>query len=652
MATNNDYSNGNGGPSNRSPKHDDTDSNSISSMMNRLRKNRFSLLYLVAAISAVLVISNLTSAPPEKTIDYSKFKQLVSQGAITTVQIGPDYYVGTGPAADKSNAGGTQAVNTPSRYRTVAVNDPGFIPLLDKNGVHYYAIPSRMNPLLGFLLNWIVPFAVMFVIWRLLARRLGNGAGADVLSFGKNRAQVAAEGDTGVRFADVAGCDEAKSELEEVVDFLKRPERYTAIGGKIPKGVLLVGVPGTGKTLLARAVAGEAGVPFFKMSGADFVEMFVGVGAARVRDLFRQAREKSPCIIFIDELDAIGKRRVTGMATNDEREQTLNQLLVELDGFDSRTGVIILGATNRPEILDPALLRPGRFDRQVAVDKPDVEGREAILRIHTRGLSMDDSVDLRKVARSTPGMSGADLANLANEAALLAVRADRQKVMPEDFEEAVEKVVAGLKKKKRLLDPQERRRVAIHETGHALAAHFTPGADPVHKISIIPRGIGALGYTMQLPPEERYLMTERELLAQVDVLLGGRAAEQLVTGEISTGAADDLSRATDIVRRMLTEYGMSTRFPNVYLPSGRPAAMSPEGASMYREYSESTQQYVDEETARIIAERFERVSRLLSDRRVALDEITEKLLVDEVIDADQFAGIVSSHSKPAVERAG
>lgn len=645
MATDRNGSSANGPSSDRDPG---PGKSRLTAVIEQLRRNRFSLFYVVGALALALIVNSFLSAPAEQTVEYSKFKQLIRDGKITTVQIGPDYYIGTGAQPAKS-----AATTTPERFRTVAVNDPGFIPLLDKTNVHYYAIPSRMNPFFAFLLNWIVPFAAMFLVWRLLAKRMGGGAGADVLSFGRNRAKVAAEGDTGVRFADVAGCDEAKSELEEVVDFLKRPERYTAIGGKIPKGVLLVGVPGTGKTLLARAVAGEAGVPFFKMSGADFVEMFVGVGAARVRDLFRQAREKSPCIIFIDELDAIGKRRVTGMSANDEREQTLNQLLVELDGFDSRTGVIILAATNRPEILDPALLRPGRFDRHVAVDKPDVEGREAILRIHTRGLSMDESVDLRKIARSTPGMSGADLANLANEAALLAVRADRVRVLPEDFEEAIEKIVAGLKKKKRLIDPKERRRVAIHETGHALAANFTPGADPVHKISIIPRGIGALGYTMQLPPEERYLMTQRELIAQVDVLLGGRAAELVVTGEISTGASDDLSRAADIVRRMLTEYGMSEKFPNVYLPSARAnAGMAPEGASMYREYSESTQQYVDEETARIIAKRFERVSELLADRRAALDEITDKLLVDEVLDANEFSAIVSRHSKPAVERVG
>lgn len=641
---------------NKSGNEPDRDSDGGKRIAKLLRQNRNSLFFVLAAVVLVLAFNTFASGRGDQIVEFSKFKQLIEAGKITTVQIGTDYYAGTGGVPEPGSTATSGAADTSTRsqvhYRTVAVDDPGFIGLLDRRGVHYYAVPPRMNPAFALVLNWVVPFALMFFVWRFLSKRL-TGGGTDALSFGRNRAHIVAEGDTGIRFADVAGCDEAKSELEEVVDFLKRPERYTSIGGRIPKGVLLVGVPGTGKTLLARAVAGEAGVPFFKMSGAEFVEMFVGVGASRVRDLFRQAREKSPCIIFIDELDAIGKRRMSGMMSNDEREQTLNQLLVELDGFDSRTGVIVLAATNRPEMLDPALLRPGRFDRQVAVEKPDVEGREAILRIHTRGLSMDPAVDLRKIARSTPGMSGADLANLCNEAALLAVRSDHERVLPDDFQEAVEKIVAGLKKKKRLLDPQERRRVAIHESGHALVAHLTPEADPVHKISIIPRGLGALGFTMQLPPDERYLMTRRELLAQVDVLLGGRAAELLATGEISTGAADDLSRATDIVRRMLTEYGMSGKFPNVYLPAGRPStSVSPESASMYREYSESTQQYVDEETARIISERFDRASSILENRRVALDEVTEKLLVDEVIDSDEFVRIVGKSARPSVEIAG
>jgi cell division protease FtsH len=445
----------------------------------------------------------------------------------------------------------------------------------------------------------------------------------------------------------MAGADEAKAELVEVVDFLKNPGRYTAIGGKIPKGVLLVGAPGTGKTLLAKAVAGEAGVTFFRMNGADFVEMFVGVGAARVRDLFKQAREKAPCIIFIDELDAIGRTRSAVMGSNDEREQTLNQLLVEMDGFDSRTGVIILAATNRPEILDPALLRPGRFDRQVLVDKPDLVGREAILRIHSRNVKLADNVELDRVARSTPGFVGADLANLVNEAALRAVREGREQVIQEDFGASIEKVIAGLEKKNRLINPREREIVAHHETGHALIAHYTAGADPVEKISIVPRGMSALGYTLQLPVEDRYLMTEEELYGKIDVLLGGRAAEKLIFDQISTGAANDLSRATDIAKRMITDYGMSEKFSNMSLPYRRESTfLGEENYALQREYSEKTQQYIDEETARIIAERYKRVQNLLRSKETVLKKVAQRLLDSEVIEADEFGKIVSELDAP------
>lgn len=487
----------------------------------------------------------------------------------------------------------------------------------------------------------------LVVIWRFFMSRMSK-VGSNVLSFGKNQSQIVAEGDTNVRFGDVAGADESKAELEEVVDFLKTPDRYTAIGGKIPKGILLVGSPGTGKTLLARAVAGEAGVPFFKMSGADLVEMFVGVGASRVRDLFKQAREKAPCIIFIDELDAVGRRRAGVVAGNDEREQTLNQLLVEMDGFDARAGVILVAATNRPEILDPALLRPGRFDRQVLVDRPDQNGREAILKIHSGGVKLEPSVDLGKVAKSTPGFVGADLANIVNEAALNAVREKRTTVRQGDFEEAIEKVVAGLKKKNRLVDPRERERVAIHETGHAITAAFTEGSDPVEKISIIPRGMGALGFTMQIPAEERYLMTEVELLARVDVLLGGRAAEQIIFDGVSTGAADDLTKAADIVRKMITDYGMSARYRNVYLPYNRNNTfLGQEGITGPREYSEKTQQYIDEEITRTINARFDAVMDLLSMRRELIKMISSELMLRETLNGDEFLGLLAE-SKIAV----
>jgi len=437
--------------------------------------------------------------------------------------------------------------------------------------------------------------------------------------------------------------DEAKAELVEVVDFLKQPQKYEVVGGKIPKGVMLVGPPGCGKTMLAKAVAGEAKVPFFKISGAEFVEMFVGVGAARVRDLFKQAREKAPCIIFIDELDAIGKARGITVVSNDEREQTLNQLLVEMDGFDSKEGVIILSATNRPEILDPALLRPGRFDRQVLVDRPDLNGREAILMIHSKNVKLDKSVDMKKVAQGTPGFSGADLANIVNEAALLAVRAGRSHVLQKDFDNAIERVVAGLEKKNRLINPKERKTVAYHETGHAMVAAYTEGADPVHKISIVPRGLGALGYTIQLPTEDRFLMTEEELLGKIDVLLGGRASEQLFFGEISTGAANDIARATDIARKMITDYGMSDKFENVVLTSQRSSLFLPgQTAPGQREYSESTQQYVDEEITRMVKERYEKVFKLLESKKQVLDKIAKKLLEVEVLEGDEFKAMLEN----------
>lgn len=460
-----------------------------------------------------------------------------------------------------------------------------------------------------------------------------------VMSFGKNKARLVSEGDTGVSFDDVAGADEAKEELMEVVDFLKTPEKYTAIGGKIPKGVLLVGPPGTGKTMLAKAVAGEAGVPFFKMSGADFVELFVGVGASRVRDLFKQARENSPCIIFIDELDAIGKSRAQTAMGNDEREQTLNQLLVEMDGFDSEGSVIIIGATNRPEILDPALLRPGRFDRQVLVDRPDKSGREAILKVHSKEVKLDAEVDFSKIAASTAGFSGADLANLVNEAAILAVRAGRNKVLEADFEEAMEKLVAGLQKKSRVMNEQEKEIVAFHETGHALMAAFTEGADPVQKISIVPRGLGALGYTMQLPTEDRFLINEEELLGRVDVLLGGRAAEQLTFGRVSNGAANDLSRATDIVRKMITEYGMSKKFRNVYLGANQSGYLG-DGTYSRKDYSEETQRYIDDQLAQVIDERYEHVLKLLRREKDLLVKVARHLLEVEVIDASTFKSLL------------
>jgi cell division protease FtsH len=495
------------------------------------------------------------------------------------------------------------------------------------------------------ILSWVLPIGLFILIFRFIMKR--TGLGGNVLSVGQNKAVIIAEGDIATRFSDVAGVDEAKDELVEVVDFLKSPQKYTAIGGKIPKGVLLVGPPGTGKTLLARAVAGEAGVSFFRMSGADFVEMFVGVGAARVRDLFKQARDKAPCIIFIDELDAIGKSRISNVAGgNDEREQTLNQLLVEMDGFDGNIGLILLAATNRPDVLDPALLRPGRFDRQVLVDRPDLIGREAILKIHSKTVKLSPSVDLAAVARSTSGFAGADLANIVNEAALLAVRGGRTFVEQKDFFEAIEKTVAGLQKKSRVMNDEVRKVIAVHESGHALVAALTPNSDPVQKISIIPRGFGALGYTLQMPVEDRYIVTQEELLGKIDVLLGGRAAEELVFGQISTGAANDLTKVTDIARKMITDYGMSERFKNTALTqrgSGMIANTMPD-PFLHREYSEATQQYIDEEVARIAEIRYVYTKDLISDKRSILDRITVLLLEKETLDEKEFNEIIAEGS--------
>ncbi len=606
----------------------------------------FIILLVFLAMNAFMVSrqTNVTS------VDYTQFKSLIEDGTIKRVAIQDQQYIGypftrAQAASDLQNysSNGSSSVSTGTylqSYSTYKVDDASFIPLLDEKGVEYYATAPEKPSILSSILSYVLPFVFIILFWRFLFSKMGGQGGQGVLSFNQNKAKIVAEGDTGVRFADVAGADESKYELEEVVDFLKRPEKYTEIGGKIPKGVLLVGPPGTGKTLLAKAVAGEAGVPFFKMSGADFVEMFVGVGAARVRDLFRQARENSPCIIFIDEIDAIGRSRTSaGIGGNDEREQTLNQLLVEMDGFDSRTGVIIIAATNRPEILDPALLRPGRFDRQVLIDKPDLEGRLAILKIHTKQIKLEDNVDLRKIAQGAAGLAGADLANIANEAALMAVRQQRKVVKQEDFEEAIEKSVAGLERKSRLLNEKERERVAYHETGHALTAFMTKGSEPVSKISIVPRGMGALGYTLQYPTEDRFLLSQSELLGNIDTLLGGRAAEEVIYQEISTGAGNDISRASDLVRRMITEFGMSERYRNITLPTTQSGIAGVSGA---REYSEKAQEYIDAETARIVGERYELVKSNLEKNKKALETITKELLEKEVLGGTEFEALAKS----------
>ncbi len=608
--------------------------------------------WVLLGVGLLLLLSVI--ARPEltsKEIPYSEFKDRVKAGEIKRVVLSETIAKGyTDTAAATAPLSRTAAPAT--FFVTMLVNDPELTKLLDERKIQY----EQENTLVkDFFWHWVMPFALLLLLWRVLfSRAFKMGPGAGIMSFGKNRARLVVDDSKKVTFSDVAGVEEAKEELAEIIEFLKTPQKFRAIGGKIPKGILLVGPPGTGKTLLARAVAGEAEVPFFSLSGSEFVEMFVGVGAARVRDLFAQAVDKSPCIIFIDELDAIGKVRsaVSPMGGHDEREQTLNQLLVEMDGFDTRTGVIIMAATNRPETLDPALLRAGRFDRQVLVDRPDVIGREAILRIHAKNVKISASLDLKKVAARTPGFVGADLANVVNEAALLAVRKGKEEVGMLDFDEAIDRVIAGLQKKTRLINVKEKRIVAHHEMGHALVTYYTEGADPVHKISVIPRGFGALGYTMALPKEDRYLMTQPELLARIDILFGGRVAEQVVFGEVSTGAQDDLQKATDIAKRMVMEYGMSEVCGARTFSNERSSFIqAPSGPIAGREFSDSTAETIDQEVKKILDLSYERVRKLIHSKKDMLVRFASVLTEKEVLEGKDLEDMIREYENPQVVQA-
>ena len=595
------------------------------------KHQKFSVWYVLLGIWFVLILQNvLSGAFAVKVIPYSQFLNLLKEGRIVEVAITADKIQGK-----MKETGVPDGTVIP--FRTVRV-DPEISTLLDQYNITFKG--EVESTLLPTLLSWIVPTALFFGVWFFFMKRM-MGQQQGFMTLGKNKAKIYMESDLNVTFEDVAGVDEAKQELVEVVEFLRHPGKYSELGGKLPKGVLLVGPPGTGKTLLAKAVAGESGVPFFSMSGSEFVEMFVGLGAARVRDLFVQAKQKAPCIIFIDELDALGKARGFGMVGgHDEREQTLNQLLVEMDGFDPKAGVILMAATNRPEILDPALLRPGRFDRQVLVDRPDKQGREAILKVHLKNIKTASNLDVVKLAAMTSGMVGADLANLVNEAALLAVRKNKKEVEMADFEEAVERVVAGLEKKNRLINPREREVVAYHEMGHAIVAFSLPGTDPVQKISIIPRGIAALGYTLQLPTEDRYLMKKTELLNRIASLLGGRAAEALVFGDISTGAHNDLSRATDIARSMIKEYGMSEKLGQVYFAREKRSPflnLMQEGPEAY---SESTAELIDAEIKGIIDGQYEKAMEILKAKRGILNKGAGLLLEKEKIEAEEIRALM------------
>jgi cell division protease FtsH len=569
---------------------------------------------------------NLLHRDPARTLAYSEFKEYLDKGVVKEASVSAEEVHGR-----IEESGGSQFF-----FRTERVEDPELVKELGAKQVKFFGShPSFFAELLWI---WIFPLALMWFIWSMLARRMGSAA-QSVVSFGKSRAKLVADRDTGVAFGDVAGCDEAKYELQEVVDFLKNAERYRSLGARIPKGVLLVGPPGTGKTLLARAVAGEARVPFFSLSGSDFVEMFVGVGAARVRDLFEQAMQQAPCIVFIDELDAIGRQRGVhpGMA-NDEREQTLNQLLVEMDGFQPNAGVIVVAATNRPDVLDVALLRPGRFDRQVVLDAPDLRGREAILRIHSKGKPLGTDVDLNKIAQGTPGFSGADLANAFNEAALLAARRRAKEILQRDLEEAVEKVVTGPERKSRRLGEDEKRRVAYHEVGHALVAAYSTHADPVHKVSIVPRGRAALGYTLQRPVADRFLISKSALLDHIKCFLGGRASEEIIFGDVTTGAENDLERATLLAQQMVCLYGMSDSVGLVHC-GRREGAFGPSDAFAHlshRDFSEQTARRVDSEVRRILDTSYQDAKHILFTHRNELERVVQELLRKETLDATSF----------------
>ncbi|MBW2082790.1 MAG: ATP-dependent zinc metalloprotease FtsH [Deltaproteobacteria bacterium] len=589
-------------------------------------KARFSIWYFVIAFLLFSYMQQYYFSSKVETIPYSQFKQYIAEDTLSKLTIGPENIRGT-------LKGKGQKPGQDQKFTTVRVNDPDLVKDLDAHNVSYSG--HYKSKLLSSILSWMIPIGIFFLIWRYAMKKMGPGMG--VMSFAKSKAKIFAESEIKVTFADVAGIDEAKEELQEVVGFLSNPGKFQKLGGRIPKGVLLVGPPGTGKTLLARAVAGEAKVPFFSISGSEFVEMFVGVGAARVRDLFAQATGQAPCIIFIDELDALGKARgMNIMGGHDEREQTLNQLLVEMDGFETNKGVIIMAATNRPEILDPALLRPGRFDRQVLVDRPDINGREAILNIHTRNILLAPAVKLRMLAGRTPGFVGADLANLINEAALLAARKDKKAVESADFDEAIDRIVGGLQKKNRVMNAQEKEIVAFHESGHAIVAESVKHADPVHKISIIPRGIAALGYTQQQPIEDRYLMTRSELLDRLAVLLGGRVAEELVFNEISTGAQNDLQQATDMARSMVTEYGMSDRLGLVAYERARQPMFLPESFAPAKTYSEEKAGQIDEEISLVVEEAHQRVRGILSAHRDVLDDLAHLVSQKEVVQGEEL----------------
>ena len=627
------------------------------------RAPRWGVLVLaIVAMIGLALAQVFFSSPPTDPIRYDEFKRFLREDRVEWVALTPSEVRGAyregrvpPPARVPDAPQSAQPRERPPQFATPRLEDPHLVEELEDAGVAFRGQPgSAWSESWPTFLYIGLTVLLMIFLWRGMFRRMAGQAGG-VLAFGKSRGKVIPESSVSVTFDDVAGADEAKQELQEIIEFLKKPEKFRRIGAQIPTGVLLVGPPGTGKTLMARAVAGEAGVPFISISGSEFVEMFVGVGAARVRDLFEQAARTAPCIVFIDELDALGRSRAGGqmLGSNEERESTLNQLLVEMDGFEPREAVIIMAATNRPEILDSALLRPGRFDRQVLIDRPDRKGREAILRVHVRGVRIQPEVDLEELAKRTPGFAGADLANLVNEAALLAARRDAEEVAMKDFSSAIDRVVAGLEKKNRIMTDEERKRIAYHEVGHALVGTLSGSGDRVHKISIVPRGMAALGYTMQLPDQERYVMTEGDITARLCALLGGRAAEEVVFGDASTGAQNDIEKATDIARAMVTEYGMSEPIGPVRVSRERRPIFLGDRAlpELGSASGERLANLVDEEVRRIVQAALDGAKRILTERRESLEEITRALLENEMLEGDRLEALlaraVEAHAKAA-----
>ena len=606
------------------------------------KKVSFSLIYFLIALLSIFFLQRYFLTREVVTISYSEFKVLLEEKLVDDLQISKDTVEGKllDGAYDRilslrreKDKQESEHLKKIKFFSVVRMEDPDLVKELGEKGIRYAA--EREVTWVKTLLSWIIPLVIFIAIWGFFFKRMG-AAGEGLMAVGKSKARVYVEGETKVTFEDVAGVEEAEQELQEVIEFLKTPQKFQTLGGKIPKGILLVGPPGTGKTLLARAVAGEAKVPFLSLSGSAFVEMFVGVGAARVRDLFAQAEKLAPCIIFIDEIDALGKARgISPVSGVDEREQTLTQLLSEMDGFDTKKGVIIMAATNRPEILDPALLRPGRFDRHVLVDRPDLKGRQKIFEVHTKKVKLAPSVNLQVLASMTPGMVGADIANIVNEAALLAARKNKAAIEMADFEEAIERSIAGLEKKSRVINKREREIVAYHETGHAIVASVLPNADPVRRVSIVPRGIAALGYTIQLPTEDRYLLTKSELLDRMSVMLGGRAAEEIIFRESSTGAKNDLEKATEMAMSMVRAYGMSKTLGPLSYDRGRPVFLEAPW-SQPRDYSEETARKIDEEVKTILEEAYEKGKSILTERIEKLRSIAAILLEKEIIEGEEL----------------